>query len=133
MRMRLLPILLLLAAGAACGGGGDTADSGDAGREMNTASDAIVPFTIDVPDAVLEDLQARLEDARFPDELDGAGWTYGADLAYMRELVTYWRNDYDWPRAGAAAQPLRPVQDEHRRPRRPLHPPARRQPGCVPR
>ena len=96
MRMRLLPILLLLGCAAACGGGDDATGSGDAGAGTNTASDAIVPFTIDVPDDVLEDLQARLEDTRFPDELEGADWTYGANLAYMRELVAYWRDDYDW-------------------------------------
>ena len=96
MRMRLLPILLLLGCAAACGGGDDATGSSETDAGMNTASDAIVPFTIDVSDDVLEDLQARLTDARFPDELEGAGWTYGANLAYMRELVAYWRDEYDW-------------------------------------
>ena len=95
MRMRLLPILLLLGCAAACGGD-DAASSGDFGDVPNTASDAIVPFTIDVPEDVLDDLQARLADTRFPDELEGADWTYGANLAYMRELVAYWRDEYDW-------------------------------------
>ena len=95
MPMRLLPILLLLAAAAACGGG-DTAGTRDGAAEMAAGGDDAVPFTIDVPDAVLEDLQARLADARFPDELEDAGWTYGANLPYMRQLVAYWRDEYDW-------------------------------------
>ncbi len=41
-------------------------------------------FTIQVPDSVLTDLQRRLEATRWPDELDQAGWEYGANLAYMR-------------------------------------------------
>lgn len=54
------------------------------------------PFTVDVPDAVLDDLARRLARARFPDEINGAGWTYGTNLAYLRQLVDYWRNEYDW-------------------------------------
>ena len=54
------------------------------------------PFTVDVPDAVLDDLARRLARARFPDELNGAGWTYGTNLAYLRQLVEYWRDEYDW-------------------------------------
>jgi|SRR5579871_244728 pimeloyl-ACP methyl ester carboxylesterase len=54
------------------------------------------PFTIAVPQADLDDLQARLALTRWPDEVAGSGWAYGANLAYMRELVTYWRENYDW-------------------------------------
>ena len=58
--------------------------------------DAIVPFKIQVPNAVLNDLKQRLGQARFPDELSGAGWNYGTDLAYLRQLTAYWRDRYDW-------------------------------------
>ena len=54
------------------------------------------PFTIQVPDAVLEDLDARLARTRLPDQLDGVGWDYGMDLAYLTELITYWREEFDW-------------------------------------
>lgn len=60
------------------------------------ADEAVTPFTIDVPDAVLDDLARRLARARFPDQLDGAGWTYGTDLDYLRELTAYWRDEFDW-------------------------------------
>lgn len=86
MKMRLFAVLPAVAAWGA--GGGPAA--------AQTADDAIVPFTIAVPDAVLEDLRERLARARYPDELEGAGWTYGANLAYVRELVDYWRDDFDW-------------------------------------
>jgi pimeloyl-ACP methyl ester carboxylesterase len=56
----------------------------------------IEPFRIAVPDAVLADLRERLARTRFPDEIPGSGWTYGTDLAYLRELVAYWRERYDW-------------------------------------
>ena len=59
-------------------------------------ADAIVPFKINVDDDVLEDLRLRLERARFPDQLNGVGWDYGTDVGYLRELVEYWRTDFDW-------------------------------------
>ena len=54
------------------------------------------PFEIHVDDDVLDDLRARLDATRWPDEIDGAGWTMGSNLAYMKELAAYWRDGYDW-------------------------------------
>jgi len=54
------------------------------------------PFTVRVPDEVLADLRTRLERVRWPDEIAGEGWRYGTSLAYMKELVAYWRDGYDW-------------------------------------
>ena len=54
------------------------------------------PFVIDVPDSELSDLNRRLTRARFPDEIEGAEWTYGTNLSYLKELVDYWRNQFDW-------------------------------------
>ena len=53
------------------------------------------PFEISVPDAVLDDLRLRLAGTRFPDQV-GDPWVYGTDIAYLRQLVDYWRDDYDW-------------------------------------
>jgi pimeloyl-ACP methyl ester carboxylesterase len=55
----------------------------------------IVPFTIRVPDAVLSDLKARLARPRFPAPLQD-GWGLGTDATYLRNLVTYWREKFDW-------------------------------------
>ena len=49
-----------------------------------------------VSDEVLADLQTRLERVRWPDEIAGEGWRYGTSLAYMKELVAYWHDRYDW-------------------------------------
>lgn len=62
----------------------------------------IEPFRIAVADAVLTDLRDRLGRTRFPDEISGSEWGYGTALAYMRELVPYWRDRYDWRAAEAA-------------------------------
>ena len=57
----------------------------------------IKPFTISLRPAVLDDLRERLENTRWPDEPAGAGWDYGASLGYMRRLMDYWHEDFDWP------------------------------------
>jgi pimeloyl-ACP methyl ester carboxylesterase len=55
------------------------------------------PFTLQVDDAVLLDLRQRLEHVRWADEPpDAADWRYGTDLAYLKELVAYWRTGFDW-------------------------------------
>src|SRR3984893_11742551 len=54
------------------------------------------PFTINVPDETLADLRSRLDRTRWPDENPGRGWQHGTDVAYMKTLVTYWRENYDW-------------------------------------
>src|SRR5262249_42073459 len=53
-------------------------------------------FTPRVSDAAIEDLRARLQRTRFPDELPGTGWTYGADLGTMRALCDHWLHRFDW-------------------------------------
>jgi pimeloyl-ACP methyl ester carboxylesterase len=57
---------------------------------------SIEPFTIEVSDAVLQDLHERLAKTRFPDQLKGAGWNYGTDLSYLKQLCSDWRSDFDW-------------------------------------
>ena len=47
---------------------------------------------------ILTDLRERLERTRWPDEVPEAGWNCGTDLAYLKDLVTYWRLDFDWRR-----------------------------------
>jgi hypothetical protein len=56
------------------------------------------PFKLDVSTADLADLVSRLKATRFPDQLQDlkTGWEYGADLNYMKSLVEYWANDFDW-------------------------------------
>ncbi len=54
------------------------------------------PFTINVPDEVLIDLSRRLENVRWPDEIPQSDWYYGCNLDYLKELVDYWRTEFDW-------------------------------------
>ncbi|MFI5995722.1 epoxide hydrolase family protein [Streptomyces sp. NPDC051362] len=62
---------------------------------------ALRPFRLDIPQSDLDDLHQRLDRTRWPDELPGVGWAYGVPRDYLRELVRYWRHDYDWRAAEA--------------------------------
>jgi len=61
----------------------------------------LTPFRIEVADADLDDLRARLRRTRWPErETVGDGvtldWSQGIPLAFMRDLCRYWADDYDW-------------------------------------
>jgi pimeloyl-ACP methyl ester carboxylesterase len=56
-----------------------------------------VPFHLEVDQGAIEDLQQRLARTRFPEQPPGEPWVTGTDTAYMRELVTYWRETFSWP------------------------------------
>ncbi len=47
----------------------------------------IEPYTIHLEEAVLSDLRARIRQTRWPDQISGATWEQGTDLAYLREML----------------------------------------------
>jgi pimeloyl-ACP methyl ester carboxylesterase len=54
------------------------------------------PLTVQASPEALADLRARLRATRWPDAPEDAGWSLGTDLAYLRDLVTYWADGFDW-------------------------------------
>ena len=60
------------------------------------------PFAARTDPAALEDLRARLRATRWPDAPEDAGWALGTDLDYLRELVAYWADGFDWSAQEAA-------------------------------
>jgi pimeloyl-ACP methyl ester carboxylesterase len=60
------------------------------------------PFTLETDPVALEDLLARLRATRWPDAPEDAGWSLGTDLGYLRGLVAYWADEFDWPTHEAA-------------------------------
>jgi pimeloyl-ACP methyl ester carboxylesterase len=58
-------------------------------------------FQIHVPDDVLADLRARLRRTLFTSASDSAYWTAGTDPGYLRDLVGYWADGFDWRQAEA--------------------------------
>ena len=60
------------------------------------------PFRLEIPDSAIADLKARLALTRFPDAAPGEPWKFGASVDYVRDLVGYWKDKFDW-RAQEAA------------------------------
>jgi epoxide hydrolase len=64
---------------------------------MNTTVETeIRPFRVDVPDADLDDLRARLAATRFTDEITGSGFDYGVSVEWVKRMVERWGSGYDW-------------------------------------
>jgi pimeloyl-ACP methyl ester carboxylesterase len=53
-------------------------------------------FNVSVPAADIAELRERLARTRLPDQTPGPSWASGTDVGYMRSLIEYWRDDFDW-------------------------------------
>jgi len=60
---------------------------------------SVRPFRIAIPQRTLDRILARVKSTRWPDRLEAAGWEYGVNWDYMRELVSYWTRTFDWRQA----------------------------------
>jgi pimeloyl-ACP methyl ester carboxylesterase len=60
------------------------------------------PFALSIPDKDIADLKSRLALTRLPDAAPGEPWAFGSSVDYVRELVAYWKERFDW-RAQEAA------------------------------
>ncbi|WP_206785695.1 epoxide hydrolase family protein [Amycolatopsis sp. MtRt-6] len=54
------------------------------------------PFHINIPQQDLDELNTRLAKTRWPGELPDADWDYGVNETYLKDLVDYWQNGFDW-------------------------------------
>jgi hypothetical protein len=73
---------------------------------LNTATPAIRPFHINVPEEALVDLRRRVAATRWPDQETVSDRSQGVQLAKIQELVRYWGTDYDWRKAEAKLNAL---------------------------
>ncbi len=65
-------------------------------QDASETSPTPKPFVIDIAQTVLDDLQTRLARTRWPDEIEGAGWDYGARRAYLQTMSAHWQHAFDW-------------------------------------
>ncbi|XP_005795173.1 epoxide hydrolase 1-like [Xiphophorus maculatus] len=56
----------------------------------------IYPFTVETSDEEIEDLHERIDKTRFTDPLEDSGFQYGFNSTYLKKVVSYWRNTFDW-------------------------------------
>ena len=66
-----------------------------------TASEAIRPFRVDIPEADLADLRQRLANARLPEQETVGDFSQGVPLKTIKQVLNHWRTSYDWRRVEA--------------------------------
>ena len=59
-------------------------------------------FRLNIPDAAVADLKVRLAHTRWPDEPPLEPWTTGTSLSYLKGLLQYWQEGFDWRAAEAS-------------------------------
>ena len=69
-----------------------------------TEPTAIRPFTVETPQADLEDLRARIGAARWPEGETVRDQSQGVQLATIQALRSYWETEYDWRKCEARLQ-----------------------------
>src|SRR5213080_1490592 len=69
--------------------------------EKTADATAIRPFTIDVPEADLEDLRARIAATRWPEKEGVDDASQGVQLAMIQAVARYWHDEYDWRKCEA--------------------------------
>jgi pimeloyl-ACP methyl ester carboxylesterase len=73
---------------------------------QDTASDAIHPFRVDVPEEDLVDLRQRITATRWPEKETVDDFSQGVPLATMQKLARYWTTEYDWRKVEARLNAL---------------------------
>lgn len=66
----------------------------------------IRPFTLDIAQPHLDDLNRRIAQTRWPEAETVNDWSQGTPLDALKDLVAYWRKDYDWRRCEARLNAL---------------------------
>ncbi|MET7671144.1 epoxide hydrolase family protein [Micromonospora luteifusca] len=61
----------------------------------------IRPFTVDIPQADLDDLKRRIKATRWPDKETVNDQSQGVPLATIQAVARYWENEYDWRKVEA--------------------------------
>lgn len=67
---------------------------------------ALLPFRIEFTERAIADLHRRIDATRWPEIAVDEGWAAGTQDDVLRDLVRYWRNDYDWFTQQAALNEL---------------------------
>ncbi|MEN3609881.1 epoxide hydrolase family protein [Plantactinospora sp. ZYX-F-223] len=57
---------------------------------------AVRPFTVEIPDAELDALRARIVATRWPEKETVPDQSQGTQLGTVQELARYWASEYDW-------------------------------------
>ena len=54
------------------------------------------PFKLNIHSDILEEISNRLKSTRLPEDFGNQDWRYGTEKSYLKNLLKYWIEDYDW-------------------------------------
>src|SRR5687767_5284932 len=69
--------------------------------ERSTGDTTVRPFTIEIPEAELEDLRARIAATRWPEKEGVEDASQGVELATIQAIARYWETEHDWRKCEA--------------------------------
>ena len=69
--------------------------------DERTTTAAVRPFKVEVPQADLDDLRARIAATRWPEKETVDDQSQGPQLATVQKLAQYWLDEYDWRKCEA--------------------------------
>ncbi|KAM9810164.1 epoxide hydrolase 1 [Syngnathus typhle] len=67
-----------------------------AGEKPQSEDDKIYSFEVQTSDDEIKVLQERIDNTRYSDPLEDSTFEYGFNSTYLKQVVSYWRHQYDW-------------------------------------
>jgi pimeloyl-ACP methyl ester carboxylesterase len=64
--------------------------------QTGTTGIEIRPFRVEIPQEALDDLHQRLDRTRFARPAPNDSWDFGTPVQYLQEMISHWRDDFDW-------------------------------------
>ncbi|KAG5266906.1 hypothetical protein AALO_G00237630 [Alosa alosa] len=66
------------------------------GERSLSEGETIHPFTVEASEDEIQDLYRRIDQTRYTEPLEDGRFHYGFNSVYLRKVVSYWRNQFDW-------------------------------------
>ncbi|XP_044530566.1 epoxide hydrolase 1 isoform X1 [Gracilinanus agilis] len=69
---------------------------GPGSKPRTPEDESIRPFKVETSEEEIKDLHQRIDLARFTEPLEDIRFHYGFNSNYLKKVVSYWRNQFDW-------------------------------------
>ena len=53
-------------------------------------------FNLSIEKSILDDILYRVRKSRIVNDFGNKEWKYGTEETYLKDLIEYWSNNYDW-------------------------------------
>ena len=63
---------------------------------MNNELHMIKPFKLNIPEESIKKINEKVKNFPWHEMPNDGGWEYGTNIDYMKEISSYWINDFNW-------------------------------------